>query len=447
MKKLVIVGGGGAGLTAALAAKKTASDLDITIIGCEEFSYSPCALPFVLGKEIDGFDKIATRFSDICKANKITFIQEEAVSIDEKKKTLRTKSREVPFDSLIISTGGYAVIPPIKGANLQNIYTLYRISDVEKINNAVKGAKTAVVVGGGAIGIEGAAALKHLGLKVTLVEGLEYVLCRFFGTDFLDVIENKIKSEGIDIVKGKNIEEILGDKKVRAVRVAGTEIPADLVIMATGVRSSIKLVEGTGIEVAGAIKVDERLETNIKGIYAAGDCSVTKSPLTGKYTPSLLGTTAVREGNIAGINAAGGNAIFEGVLNAMVVKIFDLEVGRVGFTEKDAAAEGIEVVVGKAKTFTKAEYFPGAKPIEVKLLFNAANEQLIGAEVIGEGGVVGKIDVLALAVSKKLSVGELTKLEYCYTPPLAPSHNGIVQAAENAHRKIMRLKERAKRTS
>lgn len=447
MKQLVIVGGGGAGLTAALSARKTSSEHEITIIGNEEYSYSPCALPFILSKEITDTDKITVKFEDICKNNNIKFILEDATGIDAKKKTVKTKNKEIPYDSLVIATGGRPIIPPIKGVDLENVYTLHRIDDLRKIKAAAEKTENTVVVGGGAIGIEAAYALKKQGKKVVLIEGLEYVLSRFFGTDFLETIENKIRDNGINLIKGRNVEEITGSKKVEGVKVAGLEIDADLVIMAVGVRPNTKIFEGSGLEIAGGIKVDEKMETNIPGIYAAGDCAITKSLLTGKYTPSMLGTTAIRQGTVAGINAAGGHAKIEGTLNSMILKIFDLEAGRVGLTEKEAKTEGIDAVTAKIRSTTAAEYHPNAKPLEVKLIFNPVDETLIGAEVLGYGGVAGKIDTLTLAITKKMTCEELMRTEYCYTPPLAPSHNAITLAAEIAHKKIKRQKEKEKKTT
>ncbi len=443
---LVIIGGGGAGLTAALAAKKTSFETDITLITKDCLSYSPCALPFVISREIEDFGKISKGLEDICKMSGIKYVFGEAVSIDVKNKTVKTKHTEIPYGRLIIATGGNPSIPPIKGAHLRNVYTLHRIEDAQKISEATKDAKHAVVVGGGPIGLEAAAAFRELGIKVALVEGLEYVLCRLFDPDYCQLIEKKLEEKGIELVKGKNVEEIVGADKVMAVKVAGREIPADIVVLSTGVRPGIKIVENTGIEVSGGgIKTDEYTETNVKGIYAAGDCTITKSVLTGKHMPSLLGTTAIRQGTVAGINAAGGHAVFDGVLGSTILKIFDLEVGRCGLTEKEAKAEGIETVTGRVKSTTTAEYYPKGKWLELKLLFEAKDGKIIGAQVVGGGGVAGKINLLTFAISRKATVEDLVRLEYCYTPPLAPSHNPIVLAAENAYRKMKRTREKEKR--
>jgi NADH oxidase (H2O2-forming) len=445
MEEIAIIGGGGAGLTAALAAKKSGAN-DITLITKDRLSYSPCALPFVLGGEIESFGKMTSSIEGICRMNGIKCVISPVEGIDAKKKTVKTDKGEINYEKLIIASGGSPAIPPIKGANLAGVYNMHRLEDAEKVLDAMKGARNAVVVGGGAIGLESAAAFVEKGIKVTLIEGLEYVLCRLFDPDYCQLIEKNLQDHGIELIKGKFIEEISGDIQVRTVKVAGLEIPADLVILSTGVRPNVLFLENSGIEMLnGGIKTDEHCETNVKGVYAAGDCSITKSILTGKPIASLLGTTAVRQGMVAGMNAAGEHAVFEGVLNSMLLKVFDQEIGRCGLTEKDAKAEGMEVVTGRIKSSSIAEYYPGGKPIDLKLIFNAKDKLLVGAQITGGAGVAEKVNSLTLALSKKATVEDLTRLEYAYTPPLAPSHNAIVLAAENAHRKIKRLEERDKR--
>jgi NADH oxidase (H2O2-forming) len=445
MDEIVIIGGGGAGLTAALAAKKSGAS-NITLITKDRLSYSPCALPFVLGGQIESFGKMTSSIEDICRMSGIKCVLSSAEGIDTKKKTVKTTAGEISYGKLIIASGGSPSIPPIKGANLAGVYTMHRMEDAEKVMEAMTTAKSAVVVGGGAIGLESAAAFVEKGIKVTLIEGLEYVLFRMFDPDYCQLIEKNLEDQGIELIKGKCVEEISGETKVRSVKVAGREIPADLVILSTGVRPNVKLLENSGIEIVnGGIKTDEHCETNIKGVYAAGDCSITKSILTGKPVASLLGTTAVRQGMVAGMNAAGEHAVFEGVLNSMLLKVFDQEIGRCGLTEKDAKAEGMEVVTGRIKSSSIAEYYPGGKPIDLKLIFNAKDKLLVGAQMVGGAGLAEKVNSLTLALSKKAKVEDLTRMEYAYTPPLAPSHNAIVLAAENAHRKIKRLEERNNR--
>jgi len=446
MRNLVIIGGGGAGLTAALTAKKTNHEANITLITNERLSYSPCALPFVIGGEID-IEKIAKSIEEICESSDINCVIDEAISIDTEKKVVETKKRrKFPYDSLIIATGGIPHIPPIKGVDLENVFTLQRIEDAEKIIKKAKESKSAVVIGAGAVGLEVAAALTRLGLKVTLVEMFDHVLSRCLDEEFSEIIEQKLKEEGIELIMGSCVEEILGDKEVKAVRICDRDVPADIVILGTGIRPNTEIAEKAGIEtVDGGIKTDGYMQTNINDVYAAGDCVDSRSLITGRLMLSQLGTTAIRHGMTAGMNSVGGYATFEGVLNSIILKIFDLEIGRTGLTEKDAKEEEIEIVTGRIKSTTKSEYYPESKEIDVKLIFNALNRRVIGAQMIGGGEVAGKIDLAAFAIAKNACIEDIMKLKYCYTPPLTPSHNALVLAAENAFKKLRRIKEERKR--
>jgi len=446
MHDLVIIGGGGAGLTAALKAKSYNKEANITLISNEKLSYSPCSLPFVIGGEIESFDRISHSLEDICEQNEINCIIDEAISIDTKKKLVKTKKgKKFNYTSLILATGAVPFIPPMPGVDLGGVYPLQKIEDAKRILEGAKVSKNAVVIGGGAVGIEAAAALRRRGLDVTLVELCENLLARAFDPDFSEMIENKLKENGINLILGKKVDKILGKNSVNAVKIGKKKIPADMVVFGVGVKPNTGLVEKAGIETEHGIKTDEWMQTSIEGVYAAGDCVFTHCLVTGNPTLSQLGTSAIRQGTAAGINAVGGYATIEGVLNSICLKVFDLEIGRTGLTEKDAEANEIEIVVGSSRAKTKAEYFQGAKNIHVKLIFDASNLQIIGAQVIGYGGVAEKIDLLALAICQNSGIKDLAKLKYCYTPPLTPAHNAIVLAAENAFRKLHRMKEVRKR--
>lgn len=447
MSELVVIGGGGAGLTAALTAKKTHHSIQVTLITKEPFSYSPCALPFVLSGEIPNFESICESIEAICKRNDIKCVLDTATEIDTKDKTVKTeKSGCFRYNSLVIATGGVAAKPPIKGIEKNNVLPFYVIEDTKKILSKAKESKNAVVIGGGAIGLEVAAALRERGLHVTLVEGLPHVLNRFFDTEYCSLIEDTLKKKGVEVILGNFVEEITGGKDVAGVKVAGKEIPADFVVLAAGVKPNVTLAEKAGIAIeCGAIKTDWMLQTSVEGIYAAGDCACSRSMITKKPTLSLLGTTAVRHGTIAGMNAAGETVPFEGTLCSMALKVFDLKIGRTGLTEKEAREEGLDPVSGRVKSTSWARYYPGHESVDVKLIFNFADHRIIGAQVVG-GAVTKKVDIIALAIAKQATVEDIMALSYSYTPPLAPSHNTIVMAAENAYRKMKRM-EQARRKS
>jgi len=446
MSDLVIIGGGGAGLTAALKAKSHNGDANITIISDDTLSYSPCSLPFVISGEIESFDKISHSIEEICKQSDISCVIDEAVSIDTKKKLVKTKKgKEFSYTSLVLATGASPIIPPMPGADLDGVYPLQKIQDAKRILEKAKKSKSAVVIGGGAIGAEAAASLRNRRLEVTLVELLPNILAMPFDPDFSAMVEDKLREKGINLVLGKKAEKILGKNSVEAVLAGGKKIPADLVVFGVGVKPNTELAEKAGIETGRGIKTDEWMETSIEGIYAAGDCIFTQCLVTGKPTLSQLGTSAIRQGTAAGTNAVGGYATIEGVLNSMSLRIFDLEIGRTGLTESHAKERGIEIITGHSTAKTKADYFPGAKDIHVKLIFDASNHKIIGGQIAGYAGVAEKIDLLAFAICMHAEINDLTKLKYSYTPPLTPEHNAIALAAENAFRKLDRIKESRKR--
>ena len=454
MHDLVIIGGGAAGLTAALTARKVNWNANITLISDEELHYSPCALPFVIAGEIDGFDKISESLVKICEENDIECIIDKAIDIDVVDKLVETeKGERLEYTSLILATGAKPIIPRINGIEKRGIFTLKTLEDAKRIDEYIEKCKRALVVGGSAIGVEIAVALKKRGLDVTLVEICDRLFSRAFDRDFSEEIEKKLRDNGIRILTNSKVKSFFGENRVRGAEIIiqdkePMELETDMVVLGTGVRANIELAEKAGLKIEhNAIKVNGLMATSVKNIFAAGDCTHSLSLVTSKPMLSQLGTTAIRQGKVAGTNAVGGYATMEGVLNSLIVKIFDLEVGRTGLTEEDCKYEEIETIVGKAKTTTRAEYFPNSKEIKIKLIFNALNRRLVGAQVVGYGNKVsGMIDLLAFAIQRYAKIEELKNLKYCYTPPLSPAEHGIVTAAENAHRKLMRYIESRKRS-
>jgi len=446
MHNLVVIGGGEAGFISALTAKKTNTSADVTLIADDNRFYSPCALPFVISGEVD-INAIVDDLISMCEKSGIKCIIDTVISIDSENRIVRTKEgREFPYKSLIIATGGSPFVPEIRGSNLEGVYTLKTIDDVEKILKRIKKSKRVAVIGGGAIGVEVSSALVKRNLDVTLVERYPHVLAKAFDSEFSAIIEGKLRDNGINLLLNSCVSEITGDNEVDGVKMGDQRIEADIVILGLGVTPNVELAKNAGIEIVGrGIKTDGWMRTNIKGIYAAGDCVDSRSLLTGKQMLSQLATTALRHGMTAGINSVGGYATFEGVLNSMILKIFDIEIGRTGLTEQDAVENDIEIVTGISNGTTRSDYFPGSREIKIKLLFNALNREIIGAQIIGGEGVAGKIDLIAFAIARHSTIEHLMKLKYCYTPPSAPPRNPIVLAAENAFRKLKRREEMRKR--
>ncbi len=366
-----------------------------------------------------------------------TKVDTEAKTVEIQDKT--GKQKKLPYDSLIIATGAFAFVPPIKGREKQGVYVVRTIGDGERIDKAIKaGAESAVVVGGGLIGLEVAIAFVERGLKTTVVELLPQILPAMLDADMARQVHEMLEQKGLRIIVGKGVDEILGTEKVAGVSVGGEQISADLVVVATGVRANVELAKNAGIATGDtrAIKVNARMETNLPGVYAIGDCTESINLVTGRPSLAQLGTVAVRQGKVAGINAAGGYSIFPGILGSAVTKFFETEIGVTGLTEFFAKRVGIRTVTGAISSKTKADYYPGALPIKVKLVVEKESQRIIGGQIIGGEEVTQRINALSFAIQKHMTVREFVKADTCYAPPLSETWEPMVLAAEIALRRL-----------
>jgi len=444
-RKIVIIGAHAAGTDAASAARKTDRSAEITLITSQNVAgYSPCGIPFVLGGHISSFEELVVFPPSYYQMMKIDLrlettakkinVEEKTVEIEDK----NGKSETLQYDSLILATGAYPFVPPIKGREKKGVFTLRTLEDGKRINQALEKAKSAVVIGAGLIGLEAAVSFIERGLKTTVVELLPQVLPAMLDKDMARLVQKNLEEKGLNIMTGKGVNEILGDDHVSGVSVAGEEIPADLVIVATGVRPNVQLAKDAGIKIGetGGIKTNMRMETSVKDVYAAGDCAESVNLITKRPMLSQLGTTAVRHGKVAGTNAAGGYAVFTGCLGSAVTRLFDLEIGATGLTEFMASRAGIETVAGNITSKTKADYYPGGKPIRVKILVDKDTERIIGGQIIGGEEVTQRINALSFAIQKQMTVRELAKADTCYAPPVNETWEPMVLAAEIALRRL-----------
>jgi NADPH-dependent 2,4-dienoyl-CoA reductase/sulfur reductase-like enzyme len=363
-----------------------------------------------------------------------------ATNVDTKAKTVETidktgKTETLPYDSLIFATGASTWTPPVKGKEKPGPFSVRTIEDGERIDEAIKaGAKTAVVMGGSLIGLEMAIGLTERGLKTTVVEMLPQLLPVMLDADMAKGVQEMLEAKGIRILVGKGVEEFAGADKVAEVVAGGEHLAADIFISAFGVRPNTELAVKAGIVLGDtrAIKTNPRMETNVPGVYAIGDCAESVHMVTQRPALQQLGTVAVKHGKVAGTNAAGGYAIFPGVLGSAVTKFFDLEVGSTGMTESFAKRSGIETVTGTISGKTRAQYFPGAQPIKVKVIVEKEMERVIGAQIVGNEDVTQRINALSLAIQKQMTVRELSKSDTCYAPPLCETWELMALAAEAA---------------
>ncbi|MFC1486787.1 FAD-dependent oxidoreductase [Thermoproteota archaeon] len=443
-RKIIIIGAHAAGLDAASAARKTDRTAEITLITKEEKpAYSRCGLPFVIGGHIKTFDDLIVFPDRFYKMMKLNLLTETTVThIDSKGKTVDIQNKSgnketLTYDSLIIATGADPFLPPIKGREKNGIFVVRTLEDGAKISKAVEKAKSAVIIGAGLIGLEVAVACLERGLKTTVVEFLPYVLPILLDKAMADRVQKALEEKGMNIIVGKGAEEFHGTDKVTGVLVEGETIPADLVVVATGVRANIELAKNAGVTLGQkGIKANVKMETNIKDVYAVGDCAESINLVTHRPMMSQLGTTAVRQAKVAGINAAGGYSTFTGALGSWITRLFDTEIGGTGLTEFMAGRAGIKTVSGTIVSKTRADYFPGALPVRIKLVADKETTKLIGAQIIGGEEVTQRINALSFAILNEMSIKELAKAETCYAPPVSETWEPMVLAAEMVLRKL-----------
>lgn len=444
--RIIIIGASAAGVDAASAVRKKDRSAEVTLLTQEKHAgYSRCGLPFVIGGQIPAFKDLIVyppAYFQLLKLNLKTETTVTAINTNEKTVTAVDNTGNVtilPYDKLIIATGGYAFMPPIKGGDKSGIYTLRTLEDGEKIDQAVKGgAKTAVIMGAGLIGLETGVALVERGLQVTIVEMLPHILPNMLDADMAKQVQAFLGEKGIRFLTGRTVREIIGETKATGIIADDEQINADIVMNAFGVRANTKLAVDSGIPLGecNAIKTNSRMETPIKDVYAVGDCAETINFITKKPLCAQIGTVAVKQGKVAGINAAGGDTEYFGAIGSAVTKLFDTEIGVTGLTEAAAQRAGIETIAGSVSSKTKAEYYPNALPIKIKLVAEKATQRIIGAQIIGGEEVTQRINAISIAIQNHMTLQQLTKADTAYTPPLCETWEPLITAAEVTLMKI-----------
>lgn len=447
--KVVIIGGGAAGISTASNIRKYDKNIEITVITLEkQVAYSPCAIPYVLSGEVECFDDIVMHQpEDYLKKNIKIITNAEVFEIIKTENKLKYRlnnrymsiEKEVSYDYLVIATGATSFIPHVEGINLEGVFKIRTIEDGFEIKNWAEKSSKAVVVGAGLIGLETAYGLKKMGLEVTVTEMLPQIIPRSLDSDMAWIVQNYMEKQGINTILGQPIEKIAGKKKVEKAFFGEKVVNADMIIMATGIMPQIKLAKMAGCEIGRwAILVNEKMQTSVPNIYAVGDCVEVFDALTQQNTQSPLGTTAVRQGKIAAKNITGLKAEFNPVLNAMVSKIGNLEFGAVGSTKAGAIHNGIEAIAGKSRALTKARYYPGAKRIDVKMICSLEGK-IMGCQIVAEERVAERIDTMSLAISLGVTCSQLASMEFSYAPPLSMVIDPIILAAEDACEKLKRV--------
>lgn len=444
-KRLIIIGGVAAGMSAASKARRTDKNLEIVVYEQSGYvSYGSCGFPYYLKGEIPRIEDVIVRTpQDFAKQGIQAQVQHRVLKVDPVEQTVQVRDLKTQteftdsWDSLILTTGGVAVRPPIPGLDLPGIFTLRTVEDALAIQGWLEQEqpKRAVIVGGGYIGLEMAEALAARGLHLTLVEALPQVMPNM-DVDMASHVQQELERQRVELQLEYPVTAFEGQGRVQTVVAGGQSFPADLVIFSVGLKPGVVLAQQAGLVLGptGAVVVDDHQRTSQPNIYAAGDVAEARHLVTGKPAYVPLGTTANKQGRVAGANGAGGDDRFPGIVGTAVVKVFNLEAARTGLSERQAQAEGFEVETAVVTSSAQAHYMPGHTPIHVKLVFERGSQRLLGAQMVGRSGVAKRIDIIVAALQAGWTTYNLADLDLSYAPPFAPVWDPILVAANVANR-------------
>ncbi|MFB9235388.1 FAD-dependent oxidoreductase [Plantactinospora siamensis] len=448
-ERLVVIGGDAAGMSAASQARRRRKPADLEIVAFERghfTSYSACGIPYWIGGLVADRDALIARSPETFRAEHDIDVRlrHEVIGIDLDRREVLvrnvdtgTESREW-FDQLMYAAGATPRKPPWARVDARGIFGVQTLDDGTALRawlDADPGPRHAVVVGGGYIGVEMAEAMIQRDLTVTLVEQGDQPMSTV-DPDMGVLVRDSMCQLGIDIRTGCTVTGLtVRDGRLSAVETTDGTLPADLVVVSTGVRPNSRLAADAGlpIGVTGGIRVD--LQMRVLGadrVWAAGDCVETVHRLTGQPVHVPLGTHANKQGRVAGLNIGGGYATFPGVIGTAVTRVCDLEVARTGLLEREAEDAGYQYVSTRIESTNRAGYFPGAKSMTVKLIAERRSGQLLGAQIVGRSEAAKRIDALAVALWNYMTVDEMAGLDLGYAPPYAPVWDPVLIAARKA---------------
>ena len=448
LTRVVIIGGGACGMAAATKIRRQ-SGFKITVLSCDSHTaYSHCGIPFVLGREIESFEKLIVKLPGVFREKNIDVrLNEKVRSINLTEQVALTGEGAYPFDKLVIATGSLPFIPRKSQANIlpYGIFTLRSLADGMLFEKALETAQTVCILGGGTIGIECASALTKRGIKPILITRSKDLLSSQFDSDMSAIVRAHLETLGVEVITGEPLFLPENFWKERTVYVKDRHFPADLVLLATGVKPEVCLAREAGIDIgkAGGIVVNEMLQVKAGGeflphVYAGGECTEVTDLVTGEIRLSQLGTTARRMADVIGNNITGKYSTFGPLADPWVAVAGDLQFGGVGLTPEQVKRRGMKVVTGFSRGRTRASYYPGRKDLYIKLFFK--DDYLAGAQLAGGEGIKERIDALSLAIRKKTTIKDLLSLETCYAPPVSMLVDPLMPAVKEAVRNMRKDK-------
>lgn len=451
-KRLVVVGGVAAGMSAASRAKRLNPDLHVTVLEQGNFiAYGACSLPYFVAGNFDDYrlliartpEEAAQQGIDVRTGHRVEAVDPAAGVVTV---TAAGEGRQkIPFDYLVLATGARPVAPAAWGVDTTSgVFVLRTIEDAlalrQRLEELGSGAR-AVVIGGGYIGVEVADAMLARGVVPALVDLAPQVLTNF-DADMAAHVEQDLREAGVDLYLGDGVEglETAGGRLTGVRLASGRLLPADVAVVALGVRPRAELARAAGIAIGetGAIAVDSQQRTNFPYIFAAGDCCQSFHLVTGRPAYVPLGTTANKQGRVAGTVIGGGQAYFAGIVGTAVLKAHRVSVARTGLTLAQAADIGLDVASVTITAPDRVRSYPGASDLVVKLVGEKGTGRLLGAQIAGREpmAVSGRIDVIATALFNRMTVEDLPQLDLSYAPPFAPVWDPLLVAANVLQRRL-----------
>jgi NADPH-dependent 2,4-dienoyl-CoA reductase/sulfur reductase-like enzyme len=425
---LVVIGGVAAGLSAAARARRIDPRLEIVVLEKgPDISYGACGLPYLVEGRVRDAAQLTVYTPEYFRKERNIEVRTGARVVDishPRREVALESGARVRYERLVIATGARCDTSGLAGAEQPHVFTLHTPDDATRLRAFLreKQPRNGVVVGGGYIGLEAADALRRNGLRVTVLERSASLLLRDDAW-WTAQVGKQLAANGVEVHRGVEVRAIEPDRV--------GDCPAGVVVIAAGFKPNVELAAQAGVETGrtGAMRTDDRMETNLRGVYAAGDCAEVNHLVTGRPTWIPLGTTANKTGRTAGANAAGGRERFAGIVGTSIVAVFGMGFATTGLSAAQARAEGFSPLAVQIEGLSRPRYFQGVKTA-VELVADRATRRLLGGSVVGEEGAAGRIDVIATALHSRLRVDEFEQLDLAYSPPFSTVWDPLLIAAQ-----------------